>query len=257
MSRHPDIEALKAEHRPDAIRRRLQAKGKPSHVGDAVLGGIDGCVTTFAIVAGASGGGLSIAVIVILGFANLLADGFSMAVSNYQSTKSQRQLVEKIRGVEQRHIRFLPEGEREEIRQIYHSKGFRGATLESIVATITADEALWLNTMLTEEHGLQLDTCDPSRAALVTLLAFITAGLIPLTPYIAFAYWVPGLSQDVLFPLSAAATGVAFLLIGFAKGRYLERAVLRAGLETLAMGGTAAALAYGVGAWLRATFGVG
>lgn len=256
MSERVTIRNLQAEHQPAAIRRRLQSGQNPSYVGDAVLGAIDGCVTTFAIVAGAAGGGLSVMVIVILGFANLFADGFSMAVSNYQNAKSQRQMVEKIRRVEQQHIRLVPDGEREEIRQIYRGKGFEESTLEAIVETITSDEELWVNTMLTEEYGLQLCTPSPSRAALVTFFAFLAAGLIPLTPYITLHYLMPGLSGSILFPLSAGATGVTFLLIGLAKGHYLERAALRGGLETLAMGGTAAILAYVIGAWLRASFGV-
>ncbi|EAR20368.1 integral membrane protein [Nitrococcus mobilis Nb-231] len=255
MNEHPTTRNLQAEHQPAAIRRRLQDQQHPSYIGDAVLGGIDGGVTTFAIVAGAAGGGFSAMVVVILGFANLFADGFSMAVSNYQSAKSQRQMVEKIRRIEQQHIRLVPDGEREEIRQIYRGKGFAGATLEAIVDTIASDEELWVNTMLTEEHGMQLRMPSPLRAALVTFFAFLAIGLIPLTPYIAFPYLVSELSSSALFPLSAAATGVAFLLIGCIKGHYLERAALRGGLETLIMGGAAALLAYVVGAWLRASFG--
>src|SRR3712207_3725854 len=74
-------ERLEAEHRPEAVRRRLSERRGPGYLGDAVLGGIDGCVTTFAVVAGAVGADFSGLVVVVLGFANLLADGFSMAVS--------------------------------------------------------------------------------------------------------------------------------------------------------------------------------
>ena len=245
------MQDLHAEHQPDAIRQRLVTQQSPSYLGDAVLGGIDGCVTTFAVVAGAVGGGLSVAVILILGFANLLADGFSMAVGNYQNAKSRRQLIEKIRRIEQRHIRLIPDGEREEIRQIYRAKGFAGQTLEDIVETISSDEELWVNTMLTEEHGVQLQIPDPVRVALVTFAAFCAVGLIPLLPYL-----VPGLSPSMLFPVSAGATAGAFFLVGLAKGYHLEHAMLRGGLETLAMGGAAAVLAYVIGAWLRAALGL-
>src|SRR3712207_1854807 len=74
-------EILEAEHRPEAVRQRLSVRRGPGYLGDAVLGGIDGCVTTFAVVAGAVGADFSGLVVVVLGFANLLADGFSMAVS--------------------------------------------------------------------------------------------------------------------------------------------------------------------------------
>jgi VIT1/CCC1 family predicted Fe2+/Mn2+ transporter len=242
---------LEADHHPDAISERLAEDTRHSYLGDAVLGGIDGCVTTFAVVAGVAGGGLSAGVAIILGFANLLADGFSMAVSNYQGTKSQRELVSKVRRMEEHHIRHVPDGEREEIRQIFAAKGFEGEVLEKVVSTITSDRKLWVDTMLTEEHGLQLDTPNPLRAALVTFAAFCMVGLVPLLPYL-----LPGLPVHLTFPVSAAATAVAFFLIGLAKGRYLEHAMLRGGLETLFLGGGAAALAYGVGAWLQATFGI-
>src|SRR3712207_5732700 len=76
-------EELEAKHRPKVVQRRLAERRRPSYLGDAILGGIDGCVTTFAVVSGAVGAGFSSVVIIVLGVANLLADGFSMAVSNY------------------------------------------------------------------------------------------------------------------------------------------------------------------------------
>ena len=94
--------------------------------------------------------------VIVLGFANLLADGLSMAVSNYQGTKSQREQVEQARRKEEHHIEQIPEGEREEVRQIFARKGFEGGVLEKIVEVITQDRQLWIRTMLTEElvqHG--------------------------------------------------------------------------------------------------------
>lgn len=85
-----ESEDLKEQHQPEAIKRRLEEGNTQSYLADSVLGGIDGCVTTFAVVAGAVGGELSGVVIIVLGFSNLLADGFSMAASNYLGTKSER-----------------------------------------------------------------------------------------------------------------------------------------------------------------------
>lgn len=245
-------EALAAEHRPDAVRARLDAQRRHSYVGDAVLGGIDGCVTTFAVVAGAVGAGFSSVVIVVLGFANLLADGFSMAVSNYQSAKSQREQLEEARRTEARQIERIPEGEREEVRQIFARKGFAGKTLEKIVSVITADRELWIETMLTEELGLQLEGPRPIRAALTTFAAFLLVGLLPLLPFL-----MSGLSPATTFAASAAATALAFFGVGLAKGAVLGRSALRSGVETLLMGGGAALLAYVVGYWLQQAFGAG
>lgn len=241
---------LKAEHDPQAIRRRLRAQPRHSYLGDGVLGGIDGCVTTFAVVAGTVGGGLPAPVAIILGFANLLADGFSMAVSNYHNAQSQREQVESARRSEESHIELVPEGEREEVREIFRAKGFGGALLEEVVETIMRDRRLWVDTMLVEELGLRLETPQPLRAALVTFLAFLAVGLVPLLPFL-----IPRLPAEAVFPTSAVLTALAFFLIGSLKGRLLEYSPWRGGLQTLLTGGAAAILAYGVGALLRQAFG--
>ncbi len=238
------------DHRPEAVRRRLASGRGHDYLADGVLGGIDGCVTTFAVVAGATGGALSPLVVIILGFANLVADGFSMAVSNYHGTRSERDRVERMRRTEEEHIAEVPEGEREEIRQIFAQKGFEGDTLERVVDTITANRRLWVDTMLTEEHGLQLEGPDPIRAGATTFLAFLGVGLIPLAPYL-----VPGLAPPTMFTVSCIATACAFAAVGWFKGHRLDQPRLRAGWETLWTGGAAAVLAYAVGWGLRSAFG--
>ena len=238
-------------HRPDQIRERLARKPETSYLGDAVLGGIDGCVTTFAVVTAALGAGFSHVVVIVLGFANLLADGLSMAVGNYQGTRSEVEHLEKMRREEERHIEFEPEGEREEIRQIFAAKGFEGETLEKVVEVITGNRKLWVDTMLTEEMGLALESPQPMRAALTTFAAFLAVGALPLLPFL-----FPGLEDRQAFVTSCVMTAVAFALVGGIKGKILERNVVRAALETLFAGGAAAVVSYLVGAWLRSMFEV-
>src|SRR5204862_7986334 len=112
---------LAEQHPPAAIRRRLASGPAQSYLGDFVLGAVDGCVTTFAVVAGVAGAGLTQGptIVIILGLANVLADGFSMAVGNFLGTKSDQQVVDRIRRTEEMHIDEVPEAEREEIRQIF------------------------------------------------------------------------------------------------------------------------------------------
>jgi VIT1/CCC1 family predicted Fe2+/Mn2+ transporter len=239
---------LVESHHPDAIRRRLAQDVRHSHLGDAVLGGIDGCVTTFAVVSGATGGGFSSMVTIVLGVANLLADGLSMAIGNYQSRRTQRQWVEQAQRSEVHHIEHVPEGEREEVRQIFAAKGFEGETLETVVDVITRDRGVWIDTMLKEEIGVHPETPGPLRAALATLAAFVVVGSVPLLPFLL------GLAAHEAFIASAVATGATFFAIGMARGRALGRAVVRSGLETFASGGAAAVVAYGIAAWLRQTF---
>jgi vacuolar iron transporter family protein len=241
---------LEESHHPDAIRRRLAEDVRHSYLGDAILGGIDGCVTTFAVVSAATGGGFSSAVIIVLGLANLVADGLSMAVGNYQSRRTQGESIEEARRTEARHIEQVPEGEREEVRQIFASKGFEGETLERVVDVITRDHDIWIDTMLKEEIGVHPATPHALRAALATLAAFVIVGAVPLLPFL-FA----GASVQAAFLASAVATGATFFAIGAAKGTALGRSVVRSGLETFVGGGAAAVVAYVVAAWLRQAFG--
>ena len=241
---------LESDHLPHAIELRLSRRRRSSYLGDAVLGGIDGCVTTFAVVAGAFGAGFSGIVVAILGLANLLADGLSMAVSNYLGIRSQHEELEEARRDEERHIADHPEGEREEIRQIFATKGFTGETLEKIVSTVTQNRGLWVDTMLREELGLHLEARDPIRAGLATFAAFVAVGLIPLLPYI-----LPTPSEH-RFLMSAIITPLAFAGVGFAKGVVLKRSIWKSGLQTLLVGGAAAAVAFLVGNWLRQAYGV-
>lgn len=240
--------SLEHQHTPEAIADRLAGATEHSYLRDFVFGAMDGTVTTFAVVAGAAGASLPTNVTIILGMANLLADGFSMAAGNYVGTKAEQQMVEMARRREERHIDQIPAGEREEIRQIFAAKGFEGELLEQIVETITQDRRQWVNTMLTEELGLRLDSPSPSRAALATFGAFFMAGLIPLVPYFLPFEW----AAMTRFGVSAVATAATFLGVGLAKGYAVKRSLLASGLETLAIGCSAAALAYAVGLGLHA-----
>ena len=245
---HPSLDAHKAEHTREAIRRRLREGPRPSYLRDFIYGAIDGAVTTFAVVSGVAGAGLGANVIIILGVANLFADGFSMAVSNFLGTRAEQQQRARAKRIEKAHIKQHPEGEKEEIRQIFRAKGFDGDDLERAVEIITADRDRWVQTMLTEEFGLSLKGPVAWKAGLATFIAFVVIGAIPLLTFIADAI-APG-AIPAPFAVSAAMTGIAFFVVGMGKSRFVDEHWLRAGLETLAIGGVAAILAYLVGATL-------
>jgi hypothetical protein len=101
---------LEHDHHPMAIRRRLAVGHRPSYLPAAILGGIDGCVTTIAVIASVAGAGLPGVIAFVLGAASLVADGFSMAVSNYQAVKSEGDARDRLRRQEERHIDQVPEG---------------------------------------------------------------------------------------------------------------------------------------------------
>jgi VIT1/CCC1 family predicted Fe2+/Mn2+ transporter len=249
MSRTRKPRSLAEDHTPRAVRARLGRKPSPSYLHDFVYGAVDGAVTTFAVVAGVQGAQLDETVVIILGVANLIADGFSMAASNFLGSRAERQRRERARREEERHIREVPEGERQEIREIFAAKGFEGEDLDRVVDVITADPELWAETMMSEELGFS--TTDPNElvAALATLVAFISVGFLPL---VVFVYEVAGLGEvEDAFTWSAIMTGIAFFVVGGLKSRFVDQSWWRSGLETLIVGGLAAGLAYAAGVLLQ------
>lgn len=233
------MSTLEHDHSHDAIAARIAEPNKPSYLRDWVLGGIDGAITTFAIVAGVAGAGLSASVVIILGVANLIADGISMAAGNYSGVKAENDEYDKVYEIERRHIEVAPEGERAEIREILSRKGFQGSALEDAVATISADEHRWIEFMLVEEYGLSTLRRSAMQSAFATFFAFVICGAVPLVPYVF------GMASS--FMIACIATGITFFAIGALKARWTVIAWWRSGLETLLIGGFAAAAAYWIG----------
>jgi vacuolar iron transporter family protein len=234
---------MEHEHSKQAVAKRLSAAPPSSYLRDWVYGGIDGAVTTFAVVAGVVGAELSNRVVLILGIANLVADGFSMAASNYSGTKTEHEEQAHLRAIEERHIDAVPEGEREEVRQIFRAKGFAGRDLERAVDVITADRERWVDTMLAEEYGLPKAVRSPLMAAASTFASFVLCGAVPLLPFLVGA--------RATFHLSVVMTAFVFFLIGSTKSRWSPVSWSRSGAETLGIGLGAAALAFAVGYALK------
>ncbi|WP_209598205.1 VIT1/CCC1 transporter family protein [Ruegeria sp. HKCCSP351] len=226
-------------HSPQEIADRINAPPGRGVLRDVVYGGIDGSVTTFAIVAGVAGAGLSPFVIVALGLANVLADGFSMAAGNYSGTKAELDNIRRIRAIEERHIALYPDGEREEVREILSQKGLSGEILNEATTAITSSHEHWVNLMIEGEYGLGSVDPHPMKAALATFFAFLVAGMIPLLPFFA--------SVENAFEMSVWMTMGVFFAIGAFKSRWSLAPWWRSGIETLLIGGLAALIAYLVG----------
>lgn len=167
---------------------------------------------------------------IILGGANLIADGFSMAASNFLGSRAERQRRERARREEQLQIRVVPKGEPEEVRQIFAAKGFEGRDLERVVEVITSDPALWTETMMSEELGFGATAPNEFRAAAATLVAFLTVGFLPLLVFV-YDLVAPGQVEHAL-KWSALMTGVAFF-VGAVKSRFVDQSWWRSALETV------------------------
>jgi VIT1/CCC1 family predicted Fe2+/Mn2+ transporter len=234
---------MEHEHSPEAIRERLAAGPRHSYLRDWIYGGIDGAVTTFAVVSGVVGAELSPTIILVIGAANIIADGFSMAAGNFLGTRAEQDEIKHLEAVEHRHIETDPEGEQEEVRQIYEGKGFEGQDLNRVVELITSDKDRWVQTMLTEEYGLPQEVRSPYMAAFNTFHAFIICGLAPLLPFI--------LNLPRAFAIATILTGIVFFVIGSIKSVWSPVVWWKEGLMTLLVGSIAAALAYAVGVLLK------
>jgi VIT1/CCC1 family predicted Fe2+/Mn2+ transporter len=240
-----ELRRLKREHTPAAIAMRLQSDAKHSYLRDFVYGAIDGTVTTFAVVSGVVGADLSSGIIVVLGLANLLGDGFSMAASNFLGTRAEQQLRARARRIEEHHIDTYPEGEIEEMRQLVGRKGFEGEDLERAVEILTSDRRQWIEMMLAEEHGMPHSSASPWKAAGATFLAFVIVGLLPLLSFLVAFFWQVDIDHP--FGWSVTTTSIAFLAVGAIKSRFIDEPWYWSAFETLLAGGSAAALAYLVG----------
>lgn len=219
-----------------------------NYLREFVYGGIDGAVTTFAVVAGAVGADLDASIIIILGFANLLADGFSMSVGAYLSAKSEKENYNKHRNIEYWEVENIPDKERQEIVEIYQAKGFEGELLEKVVEVIVSDRDRWVNEMMKDELNMMEDSKSPFKIGLATLASFILIGLIPLIVYVYDLIWKTDID---LFFWTSLFTGLAFLVVGWLKSFVNQTNTLKSISETLLLGFLAALVAYFVGDFLE------
>ncbi len=212
-----------------------------------VYGAIDGAVTTFAIVTGVVGASLAPSIIIILGFANLLADGFSMAIGNYLAVKTQNEFIQRERKREEWEIDNRIEEEQQEIREIYSKKGFKDELLDDIVRIITSRRKVWVDTMMREELGLIEGKNSPVVSAVNTFVGFNAIGIIPLIPFIVVYLTGSNIFISNAFFYSVLATASSFFLIGSIRGKVVRKPMMISGFNTLLIGGVAAAVSYCIG----------
>lgn len=222
-----------------------------TYIGDLVYGANDGIITTFAVVAGAAGAALSPGIIIILGLANLVADGISMGASSFLSKTSERDFYNSQRRREEWEVQNFPEIEKEETRDIFRKWRVREELVEPLLQDTIKNREAWIDLMMREELDLhESGSANPLKHGIVTFFAFVAAGALPLTPY--FLGVVPVLQ----FPVAVAATGISLFVVGAARTVITITPWWRSGLEMLFVGGVAAGAAYFIGWALKALVNV-
>ncbi len=208
------------------------------YIKDFIYGANDGIITTFAIVMGASGANFSPLVVIILGFANLFADGFSMAASNYLGSSSEEALFKEEEKREIREVEEKPEAEREEVRQVLNKFNFGRDEVENLTQAIAKNKNFWVDFMM--RYELEMLPGESSvKAAIVTFAAFITIGSLPLLPFVFIS------GNTMVY--SVISTAFALFVTGSLRSVFTKKHWFLSGLEMFLIGGIAAAVSYGVG----------
>ena len=220
------------------------------YLSEIVYGGIDGSVTTFAVVAGAVGADLGPSVILILGFANLVADGFSMAVGAFLSSKADHEKFHKIENIVERSYDSLRNRDRITIEEIYKSKGLTGDLLEKITNETISNKKLYIDFKMKEVNEMIHPELTSFNIGLATFISFFIVGLIPLSYYV-YEYLINVKSDFSSFIISCILTSLAFILIGYFKSYITDRDKIKSILETLSLGAIAASLSYLLGSFLE------
>jgi len=229
----------------------MKASGR--YIKDIVYGANDGVITTFAIIAGVAGANIADPqmTIILLGVANVLADGFSMAISNYLGSKSERDVVARGYRDEELEIAEDPDAEREEMTQLLREEGYSDDDAKALTHLMFKKKSFFADLLMHEEFDMSDHERGPIfTGSLLTFVAFVGAGLLPILPF----FFISNVSN--LFLYSIISTGVVLFVLGALRSLITKRSFLLSGLEIFLIGGLAAAIAYGVGAFLRSVFGM-
>lgn len=215
-----------------------------------LFGGLDGIITTFAVVAGAGGGGLSVPVVLIMGFSSLIADALSMGVGDALSSKAEKEVAARERKREAWELENYPEGEKREMVELYVSRGVPEADAATIVETMAKHPNFFIDIMMRDELGMEPPeegegNMEYVKSGAACFCSFLVCGSVPLLGYVAF---VPaGWDRDALFALSCIMTAVALFVLGALKSKFTLLKWYVSGIEVLLVGGACAAAAYLIG----------
>jgi len=214
-------------------------------VRDIVIGMADGLTVPFALAAGLTGiANASPGIIVTAGLAEVAAGAIAMGLGGYLAAKSDAEHYAKEREREKREVKEIPDEEKREVAQVFHSYGLSNEESEPIVEALAKHPQKWVDFMMRFELGLEKP--DPKRAlvsALTIASSYVAGGLIPLAPYIV-AGFIRRMSVESALLFSVAVTLIALFVFGFIKGRFTGTRPLRSALQTALIGSLAAGAAF-------------
>ena len=216
----------------DPVRARLR---------DAVFGTQDGLISTLGALTGIAAGTQNAEAVVIAGFVIIAVESLSMAAGSYLSSKAQREYLERILQEEAEEIKTDPEKERQEIWEMYRSRGYADQEIEIIARRLMSNPKLLLEDMAHKELGIAPDAFEePLGNAIVMGIAYVMGGLVPVIPYLT-------LPLHTAIPVSITGTLVALFLFGGLKGRVVRQSWWHSGLEMLSVAGVAALVGFIIG----------
>jgi len=181
----------------------------------------------------------------ILGFANLIADGLSMAIGDFLSSKAEIEYEQAERKREMWEVEHYPEGEKQELIELYMDKGLLKDDAKLITDTLSKNKKAWVDVMMVEELGIINESESPLKNALVTFFSFVVFGIIPILIYV-LAIYIPGLDENT-FLIACVLTGLTLFSLGALKVKITTKNWIISGLEMLLVGGVAAIAAYLIG----------
>mmetsp|Transcript_23240 Transcript_23240/g.30098 ORF Transcript_23240/g.30098 Transcript_23240/m.30098 type:complete len:298 (+) Transcript_23240:97-990(+) len=221
-----------------------------------VYGGLDGIITTFAIVSAVAGAGMPTKSVILLGLANLLADGISMGLGDYISEVAERRFEEHEYEREKWEFENFPQGEIEEMIQIYINKGVSEADAKLIMTTLSKYPDVFVRLMCVDELGFIApdEESECWKNGLVTMLSFDTFGAVPILVYFLFADFLKNNAND-LFALAALATALTMFALGVTKASFTKQSKIKSGLIMVFNGGFAASVAFAIGFLLESRYG--
>ncbi len=225
-------------------KREHEHSSSGKYIKSFVYGGLDGTITTFAVVAGVAGASLSASIVLILGFANLIADGISMAFGDYLSTKAEGEYGSAERKREEKATKF-PKVEKKSMIEIFLKQGFSRKDTGTIASILCKNKKACVDLMLSYELGIARKKQDPFKNAATTFGSFVLFGFVPLIAYV-FSKSVPVFQQDTFF-IASVFTGLTLFSLGAVKCKVTRMNWLRSGIEMLLVGGSAAFAAYVIG----------